>query len=229
MPYLAMTAAEMQRCGALPPKIAWMSCHFSPSGSGLTNLPRALPPGSLLILDDTNPIMGHDGVRVREELEEAVEKWDCCGVLLDLERQPQEESMAMAEKILALPCPVCVAAAYAADLDCSVFVPPVPVLQTAEEYLEIWAGREIWLDCGPAAATVTVTEKGSRMAPLPILDVPECPHFDGELCCHYRVEPSENQAVFTLFRTPEDRRRLLEEAKKYGVTKGAALWQEFCL
>ena len=52
-PYLAMTAGEIRGASVLPRRTGWLSCHFSPSGAGLSNLPVALPPGSLLILDDS--------------------------------------------------------------------------------------------------------------------------------------------------------------------------------
>ena len=66
--YLAMTAAEMAGNSVLPDRMAWMACHFSPSGVGLSNLPHWLPPGSLLILDDSTPIHDHDPQRVASEL-----------------------------------------------------------------------------------------------------------------------------------------------------------------
>ena len=43
--YFAMTAAEIRGCSALPAGIAWMACHFSPYGTGLSNLPPELPEG----------------------------------------------------------------------------------------------------------------------------------------------------------------------------------------
>ena len=54
-PFLAMTAAETRNHSVLPPKIAWMACHFSPYGLGLSNLPQRLPPHALLLLDDITP------------------------------------------------------------------------------------------------------------------------------------------------------------------------------
>ena len=43
-PFLAMTAAEIRGTETLPPKTAWMACHFSPYSTGLSNLPKDLPP-----------------------------------------------------------------------------------------------------------------------------------------------------------------------------------------
>ena len=68
-PFLAMTAAEIRGTETLPPKTAWMACHFSPYSTGLSNLPKALPPGSMVILDDITPIHGHDSETIAALLE----------------------------------------------------------------------------------------------------------------------------------------------------------------
>ena len=67
-PFLAMTGAEMRNNSFLPEKIAWMACHFSPYGLGLSNLPRSLPPGSLLMVDDITPIGKHDPSIILDQL-----------------------------------------------------------------------------------------------------------------------------------------------------------------
>ena len=67
-PYLAMTAGEIRGASVLPRRTGWLSCHFSPSGVGLSNLPVALPPGSLLILDDSTPMDGHDPEQIAGQL-----------------------------------------------------------------------------------------------------------------------------------------------------------------
>ena len=54
-PFLAMTAAEIRGTETLPPKTAWMACHFSPYSTGLSNLPKALPPGSMICYDREFP------------------------------------------------------------------------------------------------------------------------------------------------------------------------------
>jgi DNA-binding NarL/FixJ family response regulator len=67
-PFLAMTAAEIRNISVFPGKIAWMACHFSPFGLGLSNLPRALPVGSLLMVDDVTPPRRHDPVFIAEQI-----------------------------------------------------------------------------------------------------------------------------------------------------------------
>ena len=85
-PFLAMTAAEICACPVLPPKIAWMACHFSPYGLGLSNLPKTLPPGSLLMVDDITPPHKHDPALIGKQLHSCVEALQCSAVLLDFQR-----------------------------------------------------------------------------------------------------------------------------------------------
>ena len=104
-PILAMTAAEMRNISEIPPRIAWMACHFSPYGLGLSNLPKGLPPGSLLILDDCTPPGRHDPELVAEQLTQCAETLECGGILLDFQRPGQEETRALAKHLAsALPC-----------------------------------------------------------------------------------------------------------------------------
>ena len=103
--YLAMTAAEIEAEPALPPKIGWMACHFSPYGRGLSNIPGKLPEDSLLLVNDRTPIRGHDPVRVAEELREAIGQFRCAGVLLDFQRPGVRETFDMAHHLCgARPC-----------------------------------------------------------------------------------------------------------------------------
>ena len=226
MVYHAMTAAELRHCGKPPDGIAWMACHFSPYGTGLTNIPSSLPPGSILILNDRTPVHGHDPQRVAEALRAAVEKMQCSGVLLDFQRPGCEETDAIVQRVLTLPCPVCVSHLYAKDLDCPVFLPPVPLLKTAEEYLSPWSGREVWLEAALDGCRVTVTEAGSRVAPLMPGETVDCPNCDMQLFCHFGLDFNEKEAVFTLKRTKNDLQNLLKEAEKWGVTRFIGLWQE---
>ena len=81
--YLAMTGAEMAGNAVFPDYAAWMACHFSPGGKGLSNLPKGLPPGSLLILDDSTPIQDHDPERIAAELGSCMERLNargCCWI-----------------------------------------------------------------------------------------------------------------------------------------------------
>ena len=110
--FLAITASEMSVCRALPPRIAYMSCHFSPYGRGLSGVPRTLPPGSVLMLTDRTPIAGHDPALVAAQLEEAARRLDCAALVLDLQRE-SGEAQPIVDAVTALSCPVAVTERYA--------------------------------------------------------------------------------------------------------------------
>lgn len=224
--YLAMTGAEIRECTPIPDHIAYMACHFSPYGTGLTNLPKALPTGSLLILNDRTPIHGHDPERIAAQLEDAVTALRCDGILLDFQRPDCVETARLSRHLCqTLRCPVGVSDVYATSLSCPVFLPPVPPDILLSAYLLPWAGREIWLEAAMSSVELTLTSEGCASVPLP------CPKHTGgfpepELHCHYRICTDPDKATFTLFRTREDMENLLSEADALGVTRAIGLWQE---
>ncbi len=225
--YLAMTASEFACADHIPEDTAWMACHFSPYGTGLTNIPTQLPSGSLLILNDRTPIHGHDPERIRKTLEESLTEWNCSGVLLDFQRPGYGETTALVKSLTdSLPCPVCVSEAYAAELSCPVFLPPVPLLKTLDEYLSPWPNREIWLELALDSAIITITETENTIAPLPPFADCQCPHADMQLFCHYGIELDAKQAIFTLKRAKSDLQNLMIAAEKWGVSRFIGLWQE---
>ena len=227
MPFLAMTAAEMYASSSLPEKVAWMACHFSPYGTGLSNLPKAMPPGSLLMVDDITPPHRHDPDFIAEQLSACVETFRCSGVLLDLQRRNCKETASIAAQLAAaLPCPVIISDHYAAELDYPVFLSPVPPSVPLEEHLLPWKGREIWLEIGLDGEILTLTEQGCQATPLPYPDIDAEGFYDKELHCHYTIETNEKSAGFTLRRTKEDMAQLLAEAETLGVVGAVGLYQE---
>ena len=225
--YLAMTAAEIQQSTPLPPNIAWMACHFSPYTRGLSNRPGELPPGAMLILNDITPIHGHEANLVASQLLELVEALGSMGVLLDFQRGGYPEAAGLAGVLAgALPCPVAVSHVYARNLDCPVFLPPVPPHQPLAEYLSPWQGREVWLELALDGEVITLTEAGADFAPGTVREAPEGGHREETLHCHYRVDIEESAARFTLWRTKEDLDGLMAEAEKLGVTTAVGLYQE---
>jgi len=225
--YLALTAAEFQNCSSLPEKIAWMACHYSPYGLGLSNMPDTLPAGSMLILNDRTPPCGHDPELVTGQLGELVEKFQCSSVLLDFQRPDFQENEAVAKAAVSvLPCPVGVSELYAKELDCPVFLPPVPLTVPINEYLSPWQGREIWLEAALNGETVTVTETDSITTPMFCIDPSGNPLADSNLHCHYQIHTFDDHIDFTLWRTREDLHTLLQEAEKHNVTNTVGLFQE---
>lgn len=226
--YLAMTAAEMAGNSAFPRHAAWMACHFSPSGVGLSNLPNWLPPGCLLILDDSTPIHDHVPERIASELSGCMEKFQCAGLLLDFQRPGEAQTRELIAHLCeALPSPVVVSDVYAEGLDCPVFLSPVAPDETMASRLALWRGREVWLDTTMEGLEIVLTEKGAKSATLPHQKYPDCGLEDRLLHCHYRISLSENSAVFTLWRTKSDISAQLEEAEALGVTAAVGLYQEF--
>ena len=225
--YLAMTAAEMAQAEPLPPKIAWMSCHFSPYGRGLSNLPDRLPQGSLLMLTDRTPWWNHDGEWIARQLAGLLDAHACAGLLLDFQRPDVPEVAELAGLLSRqLSCPVGVSELYAGNGNCPVFLPPIPLGMTVSEYLQPWQGREIWLDMAPQCCEIRLSANGSTTLPLPYSPPPEASHRDDPLHCRYTVEVCSDRAIFTLYHTREDLIPLLEEAKGCGVTTAVGLWQE---
>ena len=220
--YLAQTREEFAACSSMPDPIAWMACHFSPYGTGLVNLPPALPKGSMVILNDRIPMAGHDPGIVRDQLQ-ALQP-DC--LLLDFQRPPTPESRRLTQLLIeALSCDTAVPGAYDAGFRCPLFLPLPPPDTALTDYLAPWQDRKIWLEIGLDAITYTVTEQGAASALL--LDIPDHGHRDDALCSHYRIDTLEDRAVFRLWRTRQDLDELLENAAAFGVTKAVGLWQEF--
>ena len=140
--YLAMTASEFAQQTSFSADIAWMACHFSLYGTGLTDLPSSLPVGSLLMINDRIPFRKHDPVRITDQILPLIETLECSGVVLDFQ-QPFTESLQHLAVHLCdvLPCPVAVTEAYAAATDSPVFLSPCPHHVHLEEYIAPWTGR----------------------------------------------------------------------------------------
>lgn len=222
--YLAKTAAEFALSEEQPTYLAWMACHFSPYGTGLTNLPSHLPEKALIILNDRTPVHGHDPIRIKDTVEEIISEQNCSGILLDLQRPNCEETTAIVAALLSLPCPVCVSDLYAKELDCPVFLPPVPLNLTVEEHLGPWSGREIWLEASTQCIDYIVSKSGCVVSSC----VPEgnFTFHNEQLHIHYRIDLQDDCAIFCLHRNRNDLDNLLEKAASLGVTQAVGLWQE---
>lgn len=222
--YLAMTPPEIRRFSTLPEKLAYMACHFSPSGPGLTNLPQTLPPGSLLILDDSYPPSDHDPELVLKQLTALVQRLQPAGLLLDFQRPYTDLLQQIAKLSSQLPCPVGVTPIYAKSLPCPVFLPPVPPDVYIKDYLSPWQGRQIWLEAAPSPLCLVLTDTGC------VPESPDSPPEEGfchqGLFCHYTVKETPEGFRFTLWRTKEDLALLLAEGAKLGVSAAAGLFQE---
>lgn len=224
---LAMTPAEMFSVRDLPEKPAWMACHFSPCGEGLTTIPDLLPAGSMLILNDRMPCQGHSPDLAAHQLADAASRLECESVLLDFQRPPDAESEAMAAAIVhALPCPAAAPAHYAKTLGCPVFLPPAPLHIPLEDYLRPYTGQEIWLEAALCQEAVIVTSSGTEFSPQLPPDGFTGGFYDEALCCRYLTKISPDEVRFTLFDTLETLPRKLERAQALGVTRAVGLFQQ---
>lgn len=223
--YLAMTDGEFSN--QLPDvwRAAWMACHFSPYRSGLTNLPKYLPPGTLLILNDRISPMYCDPVKIFTTLEQVITTQNCNALLLDFQRTNCSQLPDIVKRLVKLPCPVAVSLPYAKNLSCPVFLPPVPLLTTPRDYLSPWAGREIWLEAALTSERITIDTQGSKSKAVPCTDLP-LPFRDDSLLCHYQLQLHSDHCQFHLQRTRQDLDDLLTQAAQYSVTTAVGLWQE---
>ena len=225
--YLALTAAEISGTRPLPKLCAYMACHFSPYTEGLSNMPEALPAGSVLILNDRIPCDHHSADLVAGQLATAVRRLGCESVLLDFERPPEETSLAMVQRILeARPCPVAVTESYARDFSCPVFLSPPPLHMPLAAHLAPWWGREVWLEAALCQEEITVTKSGTHFCPIFPIQQLEGGFHDSNLHCCYHTAVSEDSIHFTLFDTQDTLRQKLELAVQLGVTRAVGLYQE---
>ena len=222
--YLAMTGAEFTAAAKLPEHMAWMACHFSCYGTGLSNLPPSLPEGSMIILNDRTPVQGHDPGLILEQLTILYEQLAPNCFLLDLQRPGGTQIVKALTQ--GLPCPVGVTAAYAKELSCPVFLEPPPLHVPLQEHLAPWEGREVWLEAALEAERITVDTQGSQVEPADIALLDEPVFEEPELHCRYHIKLTDNTAVFQLLRAREDLVRLLEDAQNFGVTQAVGLYQQ---
>ena len=222
--YLAMTGAEFLHSQPLPPKIAWMACHFSPYGTGISNLPPELPEESLLILNDRTPVNGHDPQRVAAEMAQLAAISKCSGILLDL----QHPGLAETEKIVqaisqTAPCPVAVSEYYCQSVDCAVFLTP-PLHIPLSDYLIPWKDRDIWLEAATEEVCFTVTQAGCQVTALPCQPT-DFPHRAPGAFSRYHIAVEEERIRFSFQRAREDVEAMLESAE--GIQCFVGLYQQF--
>lgn len=224
--FLAMNASEMTGF-PIPPNCAWMACHFSSYGEGITNLPPSLPPGAMLILNDRIPCQGHSVDLIASQVSEAVSRFGCESVLLDFQQPENRETELVIQSILsALTCTVCVSECYGNGLSCPILLGPCPLHVPLEEYLNPWKGREVWLEAALCQQTVTVTKDGTDFTCCIPTDGYNDGFYDETLLCHYITQVTQDQIRFTLFDTMDSLEKKLDKAHALGVSRAVGLWQE---
>ena len=222
--YLAMTASEIAVHDSLPAQLGYMAIHFSAYGTGLSNIPSQLPPGSVLMLNDRMSIHGHDPELVAQQLVQAVTNLQAQAVILDLQQPPCDTAQQIVHKLLGiLPCPLAVPSQYLLN-DTAVFLPPPPPNCPLATYIAPYQGRDIWLEAALSTQSFTVTEDGCFM------QQGVCSYDEGlsdkDLHCHYKISTDDAAAHFTLWRTKDDLRALLRQAHALGIRHAVGLYQE---
>ncbi len=225
--YLAMTAAEFYAVSPLPPKPAWMACHFSPYGQGISNSPQHFCANGMLILNDRIPVTDHHPRRISEELNGLVQQFQIEKLLLDLQRPDNAQTKEIVRYIVDnAVCKIGISHHYAAE-GCAVLVPPFPADRPAESHLQKWQGQEIWLETSTEPLCLEITENGCQEAQWNACKS-SSEHWDESLCCRYRIQTEEKCIRFLLYRYPEDVISHLDSLSGLGVTCGVGLYQEFC-
>lgn len=232
--YFAMNRQELERCRTAPPNTAWMACHFSQADAGLSNLPPALPPGSILILNDRVPWSGNDAALCTEQLLSTALRLQCAGLLLDFERVATPAVLHLAEVLqnaagqAGIPCAA--PASYLASGG-TLFHPPA-LCCAAPGSLAPKSETPVWLDLTPTGCCVTVTENGASVAPanpeLLAQSAGQAPIFrDCVRHCHYYSRVEGHAVQFFLYETPGDCMEKCQSSDTTHIALAVALYQEF--
>lgn len=223
--YPAFAGAELEAMLQYPGKTAWLGCHLSAYGSGITPLPAALKHCDMLVLTDEMPPEGHDSKAVAAELWSQANILGCERILLDFQRPPSEESLQIIQCVLEKAyVPVGVTSKYAQQLTCPVFLAPPPLWTPLEEAISPWVGREIWLEIAPESGCVTLTKEGSSYAPCGTK--PDYPFTDHGLCLSYKAEIYANKASVFLHRGISNLPHWLVQAEALGIRAAVGLYQQ---
>ena len=222
--YLAVTGAELALASQKQKPLAWMGCQLSAGGKGISGVPAALPPNSVLILTDQMPPQGHDPQQVAQELVDAAHQLNCSRILLDFQRPKSGAGNQIVNHILTLADrPVGVSEDYGEHFCCPVFLRPPPLWTALSDHLAPWKGRQIWLEAAQEDAVVTVTETGGHYT---VCDhTGPYPFNSDKLQVAYRIETAPDHLRVYLHRGSKELQALLEEAKQLGISTAIGLYQ----
>lgn len=222
--YIAMTAEEIRLAKELPTHIAWMACHFSPYGTGITNLPTNIPKDAMIILNDRTPPAGHDRYRISDQLNAI----DCSCYLLDFQLPDVRESETLISHLYKnLQKPVAVSECYHYCTSGPVLI-NIPLHKRLTDVIKQYQDREVWLEAVTDQHAISVCRDGSTE--IPFKENPENPYFHAHaLHCKYQIQLSENNAIFQFKRDLSHVQSLLENAQKNNIKKAVGLYQQLHL
>lgn len=226
--YLAMTEAEFSCAEVLPVHPAWMACHYSCYGVGLSGLPERMPEGSLLIVNDRTPPSGHDPQIISQQLKQFIQQYRLTQVLLDLQRDGLTENHCLAQRLVQeLGVPVAVSEKYASSLECPVFLDCPPPYRTLEACAKKWPGRELWLELAPEVGIAEVTAEGFIYKSIQQEVSTQFPFYDADLCCKYRTQLYDDRLQVTMKRDEEALKGLCLQAQTMDIHTFVGLYQQF--
>ena len=223
--YLALTAAEFANTDTLPENCAYMACHFSCYGDGLSNLPESLPSGAILILNDRTPIYRHDPKRILSQLEAFVAENDLSGILLDFQRPGVPLTGEVARTLTqSLHCPVAVTPAYGKGLSCPLFLPPPPLHIPLKDHIAPYGDRELWLELAPETMRYIVGKENCVTEEMDHPPLPEPYLTEKASFCRYHIKIKEDRAEFILQRTESELRDML--LAECSISRAVGLYQQ---
>ncbi len=224
--YLAMTAAEYISATDIPDNLAWMACHFSLYGTGITNKPLSLPRGSMLILNDRIPPHRHNRKSIAEQMNQVIEENQCAFVLLDFQQKFNSETQEIAAYLTSnLSVPTGVSETYAADLDCAVFLNALPLRTPISKAVSMWKGRKLWLEIATDSEDVYISQDKSIIKHCDKVITDE--HYKStELHCKYTIEAEADTANITIQRDFNNLSELMLDASQSGVELFIGLYQQ---
>lgn len=231
--YEAVTAGDCAARDALAAHAAWMAAHFSAVGTGVSNLPHRLPPGSLLILDDQIPWQHHDAQRICQELLQAVADLACSGILLDFEREPCPQTSSLCA-LLSTYCqqhsiPLGMPPAYGWTLPVALFLPPLPCWPGPQTVLQPFSGRELWLDAAESGCVAEIGSKSVQISPADAATLQaqaegHAVFWHGGLCCQYYSSQMGDRIRVALYDTRQTMEQKLNLCAKLGVSVAVMPW-----
>lgn len=225
--YHAMTAAEWLTAPKLPEMPAWMACHFSPYGTGLSNLPKMLPADALIMVSDRISPAGHDAALMVSQLADLTAAFKPAAIVLDLEAPENDFCRELARQCCKLKnVEVAVASRYAQDLPCSVFLSAAQLWTKPEDWLQPWEGRTIWAESVLQRGLVTVTDEGAAYKELPWEEPEEGLAVDEELQVAYRIRETKDAVEVMLWRGRKELDTWMQMLKGLGISRFLGLYQQ---
>ncbi|MBR4864904.1 MAG: hypothetical protein IKU07_10030 [Oscillospiraceae bacterium] len=227
--YVAMTKAELATFPVAEDLPAWMACHFSSYGNGLSNIPDWLPAGSMIILDDRTPPCDHDTDVIAMQLNSLADKYKTDIFLLDFQRKNNHHTENIVKELTTkLRGKVGVTEAYAHCASCAVFITcPLPH-QSLPDKLSKWKTRELWLELATETEIITISKGNTTFERVNYSLLTETDLYDEKLKSRYRAAVKENNAKIIIERTSEELSLLLQEAQSLGIKIAAGLCQQLC-